>query len=106
MTEQPDLQAVREFLEGLGYEFSPMHATIRFPDTKLWFITNNEISPIKKGLEHYLSTQLGVHWREVYKAVDNARDEWGFDYGFSESEWDNVNQAISYLEALEKGEGE
>lgn len=113
MSEQPDLQAIREFLGGLEYHFNSdwhgHHAWFENDEVSItWGGSEGEV--LADCLSHYLSTQLGVHWRGIWKLLNDTYSErywisnWENADIFDTATYDSLKQAIDYLEQLEKGE--
>lgn len=109
MSEQADLQAIRGFLEGLKYkiEYAELGSGPHWLFTHLWEDGwlpggDTEAKGLAAALNHYLSTQLGVHWRKA-RAERKNWENFLWAISLDREVEKQILQAISYIEQLEKG---
>jgi hypothetical protein len=104
MSEAVDYAEVRAFLEAQGYSIDK--------DEQGWVVANYESDDFHRpqiseklayltGLRHFLCHWLGVRWSKgAFHAIDYAREEKGHDYGFEPDEWQTIEKARAYYEAI------
>jgi hypothetical protein len=108
-----DYAEVRAFLDAQGYRITepdtkrskyPVWLVIRreYPDIEFVRSDTSQEKVYRQSLNHFLCHWLGVRWSKgAFHAIDYAREEKGHDYGFEPDEWQTIEKAIAYYEALD-----
>lgn len=104
-TQAIDIAEIRDFLGERGYKLQMNRA-----DTDIWRKSGGEIvwectvesynEALKRGLNHWLCEQLGIHWQRLY-AWQEMRHANVLE-AFDDEHADSIEGAIAWHELLSK----